>query len=299
MMNKNILIVLGGGFVIAILVALMVKLSLGGSKPAPVAVAEPPAMIAVASRALSVGETLDDTNMMWKEWPKTGVVPGSVTRAKKDQTVTEAVSGRLSRAVAEGEPILKSAVVQDRGNFMAATLREGMRAISLDLKGAALLSGFLAPGDYVDVMMTYKGRIRVNNRNIPLRNLVDANFVNYATETIVENVRVLAVDQRMTNDPAQKSTRPAKSVTLEVTPEAAEVLVLARRAGELTMALRRLGDTDVSTEYRMATTDARITNIWDEIYTTMQNSHLNNTGHGNDIVRVYGSRGVNDVTTGQ
>lgn len=299
-MNKNVLIVLGGGFLIAVLVALMVKASLGTNKPAPAPVAEARVSIVVAAKPLKAGDKIDETNVKWQSWPVSGVIPGAIKRDadKKDQLASAAASGRLLRPVAEGEPIVSGAIVRDRGNFLAANLREGMRAISLDLKGAALLSGFLSPGDFVDVLLTYRVDIDVDSTDNRIKNMVVANVDRFATETIMENVRVLAVDQRIADDPAQKGPRPAKSVTVEVSPEGAEVLALARRMGDVSFVLRRLGDETITTDYRLATTDSRITNAWDEVYYTMERM-FGGTSQNNDIVRVYSGGTSSNVNVRQ
>lgn len=304
-MNRNILIVLGGGFLIAVLVALMVQMSLGGSKKTQqVAAPEARSAVIVATRALKTGDTLGETNMKWMDLPQSAVFPGMVVRSGRDQTVQAALSGRLLRDVGEGEPILSSAVVKDKGNFLAATLREGMRAVSLDLRPAGMVAGFATPGDYVDVLLTYRGRMRYTGDNPNIHHMFESNFDRLATETIMENVRVLAVDQRMRSEEPSSggknaANRVGKTVTLEVSPEGAEVLWLARKMGDVSLSLRRLGDDDVREGHSPATTDSRITSIWHEIYATMEKMGDVSSGQGNNIVRIYTGANINDVRVGQ
>jgi len=299
-MNKNILIVLGGGFLIAVLVAVMVQASLSGGKKKQQAAAKPEAkvMLVVASKALEPGDVLSADNMKWQEWPKSGVFPGAVVREKKEQEVTEALSGKVQSAVAEGEPIVSSAVIKEGSNRMAAQLREGMRAVSIDVKASTGVAGLVAPGDYVDVIMNYNSRIKYNGNDTYIKNMIEANFSKTASETIIENVRVLAVDRRMSateeSGSGKKATMP-KTVTLEVTPKGAEVIVVARKAGTLSLSLRRLGDNTVADAYTPATTDARITHIWDEIYATMEKMANDNSGQGSNFVRVYHGEDENAV----
>lgn len=296
-MNKNILIVLAGGFLIAVLVALMVQMSLSSSKKQQVAATKPAAtvMLAVASKDLESGDKLSADNMKWQEWPKSGVFPGAVVREKKEQAVEEAVSGRVQGDVAEGEPIISSSVIKEDSKRMAAKLREGMRAVSVNTKAVSGVSGFIMPGDYVDVMLTYTTRIRYSGGDSRVRNMLDANFSKNATETIIENARVLATDQRMVTEDGQKMVAP-KTVTLELTPKGAEVLTLARKMGEVTLSLRRLGDDTVTASHTPATTDARIIGIWDEIYATMEKITTDNASQGANIVRVYNGAVTNNVT---
>jgi pilus assembly protein CpaB len=298
-MNKNILIVLGGGFLIAVLVALMVQASLSGGKKKEQQAARQDAKVSiiVAAKPLKAGDVLNEKNMKWQEWPKSGTFPGAVVQQTKDQTVDKALKGRLVRDVGEGEPIVSAAVVQDKGNFMAATLREGMRAVAIEIKPAAGVAGFVSPGDYVDVILTYRSRVKYGGTDNVIKNMVEANLSKIATETIIENVRVLAIDQRMRNEENQKP-KVGKTITLEVTPKGAEVLGLARKMGDVTLALRRLGDDKVSEGYSPVTSDARIMNIWDEIYATMETLQSDSSGQTSDIVRVYNEAQINSVTVG-
>lgn len=300
-MNKNILIVLGGGFLIAVLVAVMVQASLSGSKKKQQAAAKPEAkvMIVVASKDLEAGDTLSADNMKWQEWPKSGVFPGAVVREKKEQEVTEALAGKVQNDITAGEPIASSAVIKDGSNRMAAQLRDGMRAVSIDIKASTGVAGLITPGDYVDVILNYNSRIKYNGDDTYIKNMIEANFSKTASETIIENVRVLAVDRRMkaTSEETgkdKKATMP-KTVTLEVTPRGAEVIAVARKAGTMSLALRKLGDDTVAEDYTPATTDARITHIWDEIYATMEKIAEDNSGQGGNFVRVYHGEDANAV----
>ena len=87
-MNKNILIVLGGGFLVALLVAIIVQASFSNKKEGMVE-------ILVASKAVTTGDTVSDTNFKWQEWPEASVVPGAVVR-KKSEKITDVAKGRLS-----------------------------------------------------------------------------------------------------------------------------------------------------------------------------------------------------------
>lgn len=299
-MNKNILIVLGGGFLIAVLVAVMVQASLSGSKKKQAAATKPEAkvMLIVASKDLKAGEMLDSTNMKWQEWPKSGVFPGAVVREKKEQTVAEALSGKVQAEVKAGEPIISTGVIKDGANRMAARLREGMRAVSIDVKASTGVAGLVSPGDRVDIILNYNSRIKYNGSDTYIKNMIEANFSKTASETIIENVRVLAVDQRQRpageETGGKKATMP-KTVTLEVTPKGAEVIAVARKAGTMSLALRALGDETVSDAYTPATTDARITHIWDEIYATMEKIANDNSGQGSNFVRVYHGEDASSV----
>lgn len=285
-MNRNVLIVLVGGVLIALLVGVLVSATLGGPKQevASAVVEVPKVDIVVAVKALPVGAELSADNMKWQKWPKDAVFPGAVVR-KGDGAIDEALNGRLSRAVAEGEPLTKAALVSEtKGNFLAASLEDGMRAVAIDIKAGSAVAGFAGPGDYVDVILTYKASIGVDRGDEELTELVGRNLDRWATETILQNVRVLAVDQKYERD--DEEVKVGKTVTLEVDRKGAEVLSLAAEMGTLGLALRKLGDEAQEKDMGPVTTDARITNIFDEVYDQIDGLE-EKSGRDGRGVRVY------------
>jgi pilus assembly protein CpaB len=118
----------------------------------------------------------------------------------------------------------------DRG-FLAAVLPKGKRAITIPISEVAALSGLVLPGDRVDLILTYS----VDAEAAAIR----------ASETVLTNIRVLALDQRL--GPVQPSEEDKKSpvaetATLEVTPEQAEMLTLAQTLGSLSLVLNSVRD---------------------------------------------------------
>ena len=207
-MNKNVLIVLAGGLVVAVLVAMLVNMSLSGSKNKPVS-GESVATteILVAAKDLAIGNKIDGGDVKWTSWPDDAVFAGAVRR-KDGQDASDVVSGRLNQSLAAGQPVLEGYLVKEsKGNFMAATLGEGMRAMGVSVKAETMAGGFIGPGDYVDVILTYK--VKVRDRNNPA---VAATVANHATETLLERVRVLAVDQNSKRD--EDKAKVARTVTL-------------------------------------------------------------------------------------
>lgn len=298
-MNRNLIIVLAGGLLIAVLVAVLVQASLGGGKKkkeADVAQVKN-VQILVAAKNLSIGTELTNENMKWKEWPEAGVFEGAVIR-KEAQKPVEALTGRLARSLGEGEPIMKSALVSAKdGNFVAASLRDGMRAVGMDVKPAMIVGGLLKPGDYVDIIMTYKSKVTYGGPDPSSRinDMLELNLDKYATETILQNVRVLAVGTDIdsevgdeTTDGKKKKTKQpkVKTVALEVDLRGAEVLSLAKDMGKLTLALRKLGDDKFYDRQYRVITDERLTQITDEIYSDILEIQKN-TGQNGNVVRIY------------
>lgn len=261
-MNKNILIVMGGGLMVAILVAMLVKFGLSSGNTQ--VVEEGKIEILVASRGIKIGEELSDSNMKWASWPEGSVFGAAIRRKDAEQTPEDALEGKVARSVAADEPLLKSVVVkEDKGNFVAAVLPPGFRAVAISVKAENMVGGFITPGDFVDVILTY--RVKFDDNDDPVaKMIIDQNIDEHATETILQNIKVMAIDQTSKSDDAQ--IKVGKTVTLQVDEVGAEKLALANEMGPLTLALRGLGDDKISTEKRKVATDLRITNISDQLW---------------------------------
>jgi pilus assembly protein CpaB len=113
---------------------------------------------------------------------------------------------------------------------MAATLGEGMRAVSIPITTESGAGGFILPNDRVDLLMSV---------------LVSDNPKRYNAQVVLANVRVLAVDQTIKQDRDQKVVL-AKTATLELTPAQARAVVRAQSTGMLSLALRPLSEGNVA-----------------------------------------------------
>jgi pilus assembly protein CpaB len=291
-MNRNVIIILVGGFVVAMLVAMLMQAMLGGSKKSD-AIDETRVQILVAAKDLSVGKELKEGDLKWKTWPEEGAFMGAIIR-DGDQPATEAAQGKLLRSLSEGQPMHMSLLVEDnKGDFLSANVVKGMRAVGISVKSHVLADRLVRPGDYVDVMVTY--RVRVNTRNNPdAQSLVNR----YATETIIENVRVLAIDKNDTKavDEAEDGKKKSKkksskkaSLTLEVTSDAAEALLLADKMGDIGIALRSIGDVTDSA-HDQSTTDIGMSKVMTKL------SKMTGTS---SAVRVYSGDVMNEVRARQ
>lgn len=293
-MNKNVLIVLGGAVLVAVLVAFLVQISLGGKKSA----SEDKVMVLVASKNLGIGTELKDDSMRWQEWPKTSVFPGAIIRTEKDKDKEpiDMLSGRLGRDIASGEPVMKNAILgESKGNFVAASLDMGMRAVAIEVSASSMVGGFIGPGDYVDVILTYKSQINPNNDDSPqIKNMIEMNLQKMATETILQNVKVLAVDQTAKRPEEEEKIKVGKTVTLAVSAHDAEKLALATDMGTLTLALRSVGDAAIVKKEWLTTSDARLINVDNEIFTEYRKMQ-NGAGVNSNIVRIYNGPAVKNA----
>lgn len=248
-MNKNVVIVLVGGFFIAILVAVLVQASLGGKKTDT----EERTYVLVAAKNLPLGTNLSEGDLKWQAWPGQPFV-GAITR-KDDQKATDALTGRLAQRVESGQPVLTSYTVrQGRGNIVAATLEQGMRAVAIPVKANTMAGGFITPGDFVDVILTY----RVRGGGEDTQFLVSQT----ASETILKNVKVLAVDQEAKRD--DDAAKIARTVTLQVDTSGAEKVALASEMGDIILSLRGLGDDKVD-ETPSYTTDVLTNKVMQDV----------------------------------
>ena len=125
-----------------------------------------------------------------------------------------------------GEPLQSDQL--KRGNFMSAVLPSGMRAVAIDLadQGKTAAGGFILPNDRVDVIRTFHP---------------DDAPISFASETILANIRVLAIGQNV-QEKSSERTVIGGTATLEMTSEQAEKVVLAQRTGQLTLSLRSMSD---------------------------------------------------------
>ena len=292
-MNKNVLIVLAGAVLVAVLVAAMVQVMMG-CKEEPV-VMEEKINVLVAAKDLKTGQELKSGDLRWQPWPKTSLFPGAI-RQLENQTAEQALEGRLARNVSKGEPVMKSALLgKSSGNFVAASLEPGMRAISIDVKASGMVSGFIGPGDHVDVILTYGLRVRSEEEDPNIDKMLALNLEKSATETILQNVKVLAVDQSAQRPEDDKIT-VGKTVTLAVSVQDAERLALASGMGPLSLVLRGVGDDAVFEKKWDTVSDARLTSMRQELYNEVD--RLKAEGGGNaDVIRVYSGGAVDAVST--
>jgi pilus assembly protein CpaB len=234
-MNTQRVIVLGFALVAAVGAALMVRSMMGGgtpqssAKPAA-APAIPMSEVLVANTNLQPGQALDVSQVRWEKWPTASVDSSFITHAAVGSE-EQAVKGEVVRAVVlAGQPIANTALVKgDASGFMAAMLPPGMRAVSITISTDSGAGGFILPNDRVDVILTRK----FDQTSPPL----------VVADTILSNVRVLAMDQTFKQEKDTKTVL-AKTATLELNPAQAEIVTRSAVAGSLSLVLRPLGDNE-------------------------------------------------------
>ncbi|MGH6718802.1 MAG: Flp pilus assembly protein CpaB [Alphaproteobacteria bacterium] len=187
--------------------------------------------IMIAARDLPAGTILQDADMVWRAWPSDGLQPDYVVRQTPDLGFVDFTGSAVRAAIRIGEPVTAARVFKrTEAGFLSGALAPGMRGVSVQVDDVTGTSGFVLPGDRVDVIMTQRF-----SEFDPQINAVKDRFV---VQTILRNVRVLAVDQTL--DDVAATAQRAKTVTLEVNPSDSEVISLAAQMGDLTLAVRSL-----------------------------------------------------------
>jgi pilus assembly protein CpaB len=183
--------------------------------------------VAVAVEDVNLGQPLNGNLIRVVNWPTGSVPPGSFTD-------TKSLDGRVVRTtLARGEPVLESklAPIGTKGG-LSAVIDKGDRAITVRVNDVVGVAGFALPGNYVDVIV---------NTQEPGRNGGDSQQGSIS-KIVLEKILVLAVAQQVSRDDTQPKV--VNAVTLQVSPEQAEKLDLARSVGTLSLVLRNQVDDD-------------------------------------------------------
>ncbi|MET0294464.1 MAG: Flp pilus assembly protein CpaB [Phenylobacterium sp.] len=252
--------ILATAAVAAIALAFLVRGMMNTEKPdsAPVVAAaaapRPMARVLVAKKDLAVGARIDPIDLGWQEWPMESLHPTFVTDGSEPRKVTpqegvKKVAHEATQAAQDlvasddgmkvfdgaivkepilaGEPITARKVVRGgEGGFMAVVLSPGMRAVAIPVTAESGAGGFILPGDRVDILQARaqegggKGSI---------------------VETLMQNVRILAIDQR-TEPEKEARTIVGGVATVEVSVNDVEVLARGRAQGEMMLSLRPYSD---------------------------------------------------------
>jgi pilus assembly protein CpaB len=178
--------------------------------------------IVVAAQPLRFGAELNASMLKEMTWPDQALPAGAFHRIK------DVLSGGrrvVLTAIEANEPVLtlKITGAGERAT-LSALVHPGMKAVTIRVNDVEGVGGFVLPGDRVDVVLTRQ---------------IDKGSA--TTQVVLQNARVLAVDQTA-DDRAAKAT-VAKSVTLEVNTVEAQKVWLASSVGNLSLLLRKAGET--------------------------------------------------------
>ena len=223
MMSRQTMIALAGALVLGLIAVFFANSFLNRTQQQ--AYAGGTTKVAVAAAPLAYGTDITPDKVRFVDYPNTSIPPGAFTNPAQLM-----VGGKKRVAlmpIAVNEPILNGKISGvGQGASIAALLPEGMRAASVRINDVSGVAGFIMPNDSVDVLVTRQVPGENNNAQV--------------TDILLQNVRVIAIDQEAKN--ADGSPKVAKTATLEVNPLDAQKLALAQQVGDLSLVLRKPGE---------------------------------------------------------
>ncbi|HYD14359.1 MAG TPA: Flp pilus assembly protein CpaB [Allosphingosinicella sp.] len=252
-MDVKKIVLLVGALLIAGVTAIMAKNMFSGAS-APEAQATPQQApqgpeVLVATRTLPVGTIIDAEAFRYQPWPQ-GLVQDAYFARGEGGADPQSLIGTVVRSeITAGQPLTQGAIVRpgERG-FLAAALGPGMRAVTVGVSATSGVAGFVFPGDRVDLVLTQE--VEGGGEGPPLR----------ASETIVRNIRVLAVDQRLNSrdENGNQVAQTVSTITFEATPKIAEKIAVAQTIGQLSLSLRSLADNNAELERAIASGEVTV-----------------------------------------
>ncbi|MDE2517169.1 MAG: Flp pilus assembly protein CpaB [Rhodospirillales bacterium] len=182
--------------------------------------------ILVAARAVRAGSLLQPEDMQGKPQPRDHVDPSATIDTPANRRAL--IGAMVRHSLSSGDVIHNNDVMRpgDHG-FLAAVLKPGMRAVTVGVDAITGSAGLIWPGDRVDLILTQS----IAANDVPMGQRV-------AAETVLSDVRVIAIDQRLVQGAEPGTAVHARTVTLEVTPDQAERISVATRLGMLSLSVR-------------------------------------------------------------
>jgi len=189
----------------------------------------PPSTVSVitAARVIHAGSLLRSEDLASKDVPRSELGPDTTLDTPE---VRRSLSGAMVRRGFGVGELLRPADVMHPGDhgFLAAVLMPGMRALTVGVDAITGTAGLIWPGDRVDLILT---------KEIPDSTASPGHRI--AAETILSDVRVIAIDQQLVQGASPGSSeQPARTVTLEVNQDQAERVSVATRLGRLSLSVR-------------------------------------------------------------
>jgi pilus assembly protein CpaB len=223
MMNRQSLIALGIAIVLGIVAVYVANTWLTSSQKRVELTGT--SKIAVAAFPMAFGVDVTPDKVRFVDYPNASIPPGSFN------SIAQLLPGGQRRVallpISVNEPILASKLsASGSGASIAALLPEGMRAATVRINDVSGVAGFVQPSDTVDVLITRQNAGAAQNMQL--------------TDVLLQNVRVIAIDQQAKN--ADGTPKVARTATLEVTPIDAQKLALAQEVGSLSLVLRKPGE---------------------------------------------------------
>ena len=194
-----------------------------------------PVKVIVAAVDLPAGRVLRESDLARRDMPSAFVPGGALPAAARDR----AVGQQLVVALSAGDAVVESLLAGRSGPTLSARLQQGTRAVTVPVDEVSSQAGLVRPGDRVDLMLAEE-RTEVTGRCVVVRPLLEAVTVLATGQTQKALPSPGASIAGAFDDPSLGS--PYSTITLDVTPEQAQLLAVGLRIGELVPLLRPEGD---------------------------------------------------------
>jgi pilus assembly protein CpaB len=203
--------------------------------------------LVVAAKPLRFGNELSSMSLREIPWPDDAIPAGAFS---KIADLTSSGRRVVLTPIEANEPILASKITgSGQRATLSAVLQDGMKAVTIRVNDVEGVAGFVLPGEHVDVVLT-----RQQDKTA-------------AADVVLQNVRVLAVDQ-LADERSEKPSL-AKAVTLEVEQTAAQKLALASTVGTLSLVLRKAGEAAATNTRRITLSDLPKASVSDDRFSTI------------------------------
>lgn len=238
------------------------RLVMDNQRPAPPVIVAAPVVISksvlVAVKDIPMGKKVRASDFTWREWPENNISHGLITRSD-DSEANNRFVGMIARGnIFSGEPIRAERLINTDKGYMAAILPKGKLAIAVKVEQETSAGGFILPGDKVDVILT--------------REIDDENLV---ADTILQNIRVLAIDSTTAGEKETKNLSPKRTATLELNSDQSEIIVQAQQIGKIALALRSAEDSyDISEAEQTMGRQAKFVRVQSGRWTIVANNTL-------------------------
>jgi len=181
--------------------------------------------VLVAKESIPMGSALGTGRIAWQEWPKDSISQGFIIKETAPEAAEEYAPTIARATFFPGEPIREAKIVRSDRGYLSAILPAGKRAMAIRVQAETTAGGFILPNDRVDLIASYtKDKTRI-------------------VETVLKNVRILAIDQLIEEKEGQKA-QVGQTATLELTERQVEIVTESKSlaGNKLILVLRSIED---------------------------------------------------------
>lgn len=202
--------------------------------------------VLVAARDINPGDVLVDTDFRWEQWPKAAIDPRFTLKSAAGEDPLATFRDTMARrTIMTGEPMATTAIVkQGDAGVTSAVLAPGMRSVTIDVSPRTGAAGLILPNDHVDIFLVSNIRDMARVPEDVGRDILSQT----AVEAIMRDIKVVAVNQSLTRPEGTGPGINAQTVTMEVTSEQAQKVLVASQMGQIVLALRSWARNDVAAE---------------------------------------------------